>query len=217
MTSLEAVQERHSVRSYEKRSLEDEDVAKLEAYIMQINKESGLGLRLITDEPLAFGSFKAHYGKFSGVTDYIAVSGGKGMSEKAGYYGEKAVLYAQTLGLRTCWVALTYKKNKSMLTQDKLYVVIAIGYGKDDGVMHKSKGRSQVTDLTEAPDWFWDGIDAALLAPTAMNQQKFRFSLDGDKVTCSKGHGFYTGIDLGIAMLHFELGSGKEGCFRDLL
>ena len=31
------------------------------------------------------------------------------------------------------------------------------------------------------PDWFREGVVAALLAPTAVNQQKFFISRDGDE------------------------------------
>lgn len=69
--------------------------------------------------------------------------------------------------------------------------------------------------LTGAADqWFLDGVDAALLAPSAMNQQKFTFILeDGGKVRAQAGVGFYSRIDLGIAKCHFELGAG-DGTFR---
>lgn len=77
--------------------------------------ESGLHMQLVLDEPKGFDGFMAHYGKFSGVKNYIAVIGKKGrdLEEKCGYYGEKVVLYAQRLGLNTCWVALTYSKIKT--------------------------------------------------------------------------------------------------------
>ena len=54
----------------------------------------------------------AHYGKFSGVQNYIALIGRKNndLDEKIGYYGERLALVAQTLGLNTCWVALTFGK-----------------------------------------------------------------------------------------------------------
>lgn len=60
------------------------------------------------------------------------------------------------------------------------------------------------------PDWFKSGVEAALLAPTAMNQQKFTFALDGEKVSAKAGKGFYSKIDLGIAKYHFEIGAGKD-------
>lgn len=54
------------------------------------------------------------------------------------------------------------------------------------------------------------GVEASLLAPTAMNQQKYKFILDGNKVTAVCGNGFYTKIDLGIVKYHFEIAAGKE-------
>ena len=62
------------------------------------------------------------------------------------------------------------------------------------------------------PEWFERGVQAALLAPTAMNQQKFRFELlpDGKTVRAQTLSGAYTAVDLGIAKYHFEVGAGTE-------
>ena len=158
----------------------------------------------------------AHYGKFSGVTNYIAMIGKKGpdLEEACGYYGERLVLKAQQLGLNTCWVAMTYSKIRSAFSVgegEKLCIVISLGYGKTQGVPHKSKAIEKVAKTDgPAPDWFTSGVEAALLAPTAMNQQKFRFTLTDDKVSVRAGVGFYTKIDLGIVRYHFEAGAGKE-------
>jgi hypothetical protein len=62
----------------------------------------------------------------------------------------------------------------------------------------------------ETPDWFRRGMEAVLLAPTAVNQQKFTFSLEGNRVIAKAGLGFYTKIDLGIAKYHFEVGAGRD-------
>lgn len=216
MEVLEAMEKRHSVRAYTDRKIEGEVKAKLQSFLEACNRESGLHLQLVTDEPKAFDGFMAHYGKFSGVKNYIALVGKKraDLDEQCGYYGEKAVLYAQQLGLNTCWVALTYSKGKSAFQAapgEKLCMVIAIGYGQTPGSPHKSKDAAQIAKAAGAvPDWFNQGIHAALLAPTAMNQQKFTFTLDGDRVSAKAGIGFYTKVDLGIAKYHFEIGSGKD-------
>ncbi|MFR2154369.1 MAG: nitroreductase family protein [[Eubacterium] siraeum] len=72
-------------------------------------------IQLVTDEPKAFDSFMAHYGKFSGVTDYIALIGRKSdkLNEICGYYGEQLVLLAAQLGLWTAvgWQCHTRGKN----------------------------------------------------------------------------------------------------------
>lgn len=215
MDIYEAMRARHSVRAYEQREIEGEIKDMLEDKIAELNGRSGLHIQLITHEPKAFDSPMAHYGKFSGVTDYIAMIGKKDdeLEEKCGYYGEKLVLFAQQLGLNTCWVAVSYKKIKTAYMLDageKLCIVIAIGYGKTQGVPHKSKAPSEVTDMGDVPEWFKKGVEAALLAPTAVNQQKFFFSLDNGRVSARAGMGFYSKIDLGIAKCHFELGAGKE-------
>ena len=216
MNLTEAMKERHSVRQYTDRPLEQSVVSALQEEIKACNQESGLHIQLVMNEPKAFDGFMAHYGKFSGVTNYIAMIGKKGpeLDEKCGYYGERLVLKAQQLGLNTCWVAMTYSKVKAayaVAPGEKLCIVIALGYGENQGVPHKSKAASQVS-RTEGtpPDWFQAGVSAALLAPTAMNQQKFTFSLAGSRVTAKAGVGFYSKIDLGIAKYHFELGAGTE-------
>ena len=216
MTIMEAIRQRHSVRQYTDKPLGEDVIRPLEEEIAAYNKESGLHIQLVKNEPKAFDSFMAHYGKFSGVTNYIAMIGkkGPGLEEACGYYGERLVLKAQQLGLNTCWVAMTYSKIRSAFSVgegEKLCIVISLGYGKTQGVPHKSKAIEKVAKTDgPAPDWFTSGVEAALLAPTAMNQQKFRFTLTDDKVSVRAGVGFYTKIDLGIVRYHFETGAGKE-------
>lgn len=216
MNITEAMSARHSVRQYTDKPLGAEVIAAMTEEINACNQESGLHIQLVTNEPKAFDGFMAHYGKFSGVKNYLALIGKKTpkLEEKCGYYGERLVLYAQQLGLNTCWVAMTYSKIKTAFVIDsdeKLCIVIALGYGKTQGVPHKSKPAGEVMRAEEpVPDWFQRGVEAALLAPTAVNQQKFIFTLNGNQVTAKAGLGFYSKIDLGIVKYHFELGAGKD-------
>lgn len=216
MNLIEAMNLRHSVRQYIDKPLEDDVISALRKEIDEINKESGMHIQLVTNEPRAFDSFMAHYGKFSGVKNYIALIGKKGsdLDEKCGYYGERLVLLAQQLGLNSCWVAMTYSKIKSaykISNGEKLCVVIALGYGKTQGAAHKSKPMEKVINVNSSvPQWFKNGVKAALLAPTAMNQQKFILSLNGNKVSAKAGRAFYSKVDLGIVKYHFEVGAGKE-------
>ena len=216
MNLTEAMKIRHSVRQYENKPLEAEVISALQAEIADCNKESGLHIQLVTNEPKTFDGFMAHYGKFSGVKNYIALIGKKdsALDEKCGYFGERLVLKAQQLGLNTCWVAMTYSKIKTAFALDKgekLCLVIALGYGQTQGIPHKSKAISEVARVDKKmTDWFKNGVEAALLAPTAMNQQKFLFSFDGGKVSAKAGIGFYAKVDLGIVKYHFEVGAGTE-------
>lgn len=216
MDLIQAINNRHSVREYEDKLIDESIIKKLKLYIDNVNKESALNIQLVVNEPNAFDSFLAHYGKFSGVKNYIALVGKKGgrTQEQIGYYGEKIVLYAQTLGLNTCWVALTYKKIKNayiLKNGERLYAVIALGYGKTQGKERKSKTLEKVSNVNAtSPKWFIEGVEAALKAPTAINQQKFYFMEKDGEVKVMAGKGFYTKMDLGIVKCHFEIGAGKE-------
>lgn len=215
MELLELMAQRHSVRQYTSRPIEPEKRADLDALAAQINQETGLHIQLIYDEPACFDSFMAHYGKFSGVRNYIALVGKRsaGLDEQLGYYGEQLVLRAQELGLNSCWVALTHGRSRAAVRKgEKLVCLISLGYGETQGVSHRSKPMEALCGgPEERPVWFRRGMEAALLAPTAMNQQKFFFWLRPDgRVEASCAGGFYTRLDLGIVRYHFEAASGRK-------
>lgn len=214
MEIIELMKERHSVRQYTDKKIEKEKRKVLNALIAKINQKAGLHIQIIYDEPKCFNSMMAHYGKFDGVNNYIALVREKSKPDEAlGYYGEQIVLKAQELGLNTCWVAMTHGKSKAQIDKgEKLVCLISLGYGKTAGAAHKSKKLSEVCNYKkDMPEWFLSGMEATLLAPTAMNRQKFYFELLPDnsiKITCGKG--LYTKLDLGIVKYHFEVVSGKR-------
>lgn len=219
MTILEAIKARHSVRKYSDKPLEAPAADALNAEILKCNAESGLNIQLVLEEPKAFASGMWKYGQFSGVRNYLVMAGpkGKDAEEKVGYYGERLVLLAQTLGLSSCWVGLTYKKIPGAFTLregDTVHCVIALGYGITPGVQHPLKPVDNFYECEgTAPQWFLDGMQAALLAPTAINQQKFRFILhEGGIVEARTQFSMagYTNIDLGIVKYHFETGAGRD-------
>lgn len=217
MDLMQAMQERHSVRAYTEQRIEDEKRKKLDDLIRECNQESGLHIQIRYDDPSGFDSKLAHYGSFRNVNNYIILAGKPcdDLPEKYGYYGERLVLEAQAMGLNTCWAALTFHKSKvkkQIPDGEDLVLVIAIGYGAGQGSSHKSRPFESVVETTgELPDWFRAGAQAALLAPTAVNQQKFKMRIeDGEPVIRTAGIGPYTKIDLGIVKYHFELASGHK-------
>ena len=224
MTLQEAIKARHSVRAYKEQPLSDADARALEVMIAKLNQEGRLHIQLIRNEPKAFLGPFARYGKFSNVTDYLVMAGVKAddLDDRIGYYGEQLVLYAQTLGMNTCWVGLSYTKIPGTYVLKEGEVIqayISIGYGATQGVTHKIKRIDQVSNVSDdSPEWFRRGVEAALLAPTAINQQKFSFELlpteDGQlpRVLAKRHFSLvgYTQMDLGIAKYHFELGAGTE-------
>jgi len=225
MTLEEAIRARHSVRQYTEKPIEAEKIQQLQDLIDECNREGRLHIQLVTDEPKAFANGIAHYSKFRDVRNYIAMICKKGDDVNLGYYGEKVVLLAQCLGLNTCWVGASYRKQPDQYKVDNdetLVCVVSLGYGATQGSPHSQK--RTIADVTDDqrttdhgkpfPEWFVRGTEAALLAPTAVNQQKFAFILhDGNKVEAQKRFAIfanYAPIDLGIAKCHFEIGAGKE-------
>ena len=215
MEALELMKQRHSVRQYKPRAIEPEKRAALNDLCSELNHKAELSIQIVYDEPNCFDSFMAHYGKFSGVHNYIALIGKKSpeLEETLGRCGEQLVLKAQELGLNTCWVAMTHGKSRAVVGPgEKQVCLISLGYGETQGVAHKSKPMQALCRCAEPiPEWFEKGMTAAMLAPTAMNQQKFRFELRADgTVKAACGSGFYTKLDLGIVKYHFEAASGKK-------
>ena len=214
MNIHEAIRARHSVRKYTDLKIEGETAAALEAYVQQLNAESGLRMQLCLNEPEAFGSKLACFGMFKGVTDYLALVGSDGaaLDETCGYYGEKFVLQAQMLGLNTCWVLATYNRRKCAAevgSGEKLCCVIALGYGETQGKPRRSKKIEDVCPNRELPDWFRRGVEYALMAPTGVNQQDFTLELTPDGVRAGCGRGPCKKIDLGIVQCHFEIGASE--------
>jgi nitroreductase len=234
MSINEAIERRHAIRSYTERPIADEAAKELRDLIDAHNRASGLSMRLFLDEPQAFSSVIGRIG-FKNARNYLALIGKNDdseLDEKCGYHGEQVVLRATQLGLGSCWVAMGFRKTAISLTPgEKLRLIVALGYGAVEGKDHRSKpleelyavegataGAAGATGVAGAaedagnamPAWFERGIKAAQLAPTARNQQKFRFVLTGDTVRAEDTGGILSRVDLGIVKCHFELAAAPE-------
>lgn len=222
MTLSEAIDARHSVRHYISKPLSQDIIDAIQAKIDACNREGNLHIQLVLNERKGFSGMMA-YGSFSGVENYIVMAGHRSedLDERIGYFGEQIVLLAQQLGLGTCWAGLSYRKVKGTYTlapDEKLACMISLGYPDDAGRKHKRKRVADVSNVSSVtPLWFERGVQAALKAPTAVNQQKFYFEYVGeqDGVSLVRARRLfsvvgYTKMDLGIVKLHFEIGAGKE-------
>ena len=218
MDIKELIKSRHSVRQYKDIPIEEDVRIRLDELVKEGNEESGLNIQVIYDDPECFDTFLSHYGKFKNVVNYFAIVGSKDLDdleERGGYYGQKLVIAAQQMGLNTCWVGGTFGRGKCKASHEKnekLVCVIALGYGENEGVRHKSKPVAKLCNVSEneMPMWFKNGMVAAMMAPTALNQQKFYVTLDGEDVTITSGRGPYTKVDLGIVKYNFEAVTGRK-------
>ncbi len=225
MTDMQAIDLRCSRRTY----LSDEIKCKDELIklIDEYNEASGLNAVFVDDASILFKGFKASYGLLKNVRSVLLLKGNTdNIKEKAGYYGEKFVLEATKLGLGTCWIGGTFDRDNSFFQQYKdetIVCLIAVGnISQNKGLKEKfiasvakrkTKTAEQVcTYDTTPPKWFFDGVEAALKAPTAINSQKFKFEYKEGKVQASIPDDYVMDlIDLGICKLHFEIGA--QGSF----
>ena len=157
MDILELMRSRHSVRRYTDEPLPEDKASALSACIAGLNEESKLSMQLILNEPAAFGSVISKISSFANVTDYIAIVGkdSPDLEEKAGYYGEKAVLEATKLGLGTCWMcapliaADEFRKILGLSDDDKVVTLLTVGYpdGADSNAQKSKKSLDEVFRL----------------------------------------------------------------------
>lgn len=212
ISEIEAIKNRHSVRNYENRKIDVEKLTKLNEKIDELNKKGNLHFQLIEDAGDTFNKLLNKAMGLGSAPSVIACVGpdDQTVDERVGYYGEQLVLFAQKLGLNTCWAGTFNRKNigAEVSDKEKLVISIAIGYGANQGKEHKSKTIDQIIVSNEdRPYWFNYGVEMALLAPTAINQQKFQIVYNQGDVQFRDKGGVLSQVDLGIVKYHFEVGS----------
>lgn len=216
MTLEEAMRTRHTVRRYTDRKLPGDVLEQLRERIRKNNEAHGLAMTLVTENTEDFGpALRLLLAK--GVRNYLVLAGKdmSGLDENIGYCGADIMLFAQTLGLNSWWVGGTYSRKgvrrNAAPEAEKLLGLIALGYGAAQGVPHKSKKPEEIAAYEgDAPEWFTRGVEALLLAPTALNKQAFTLRGEGRRVSLTCDNGAFSGVDLGIGKYHFQLGAGKE-------
>ncbi|MBU9896641.1 nitroreductase [Holdemanella biformis] len=210
------MEKRHTVRKYLDKPLDMDLIGLLNDRIERNNCVYNLTFKLITNNSDGLSSL-ARLMSNNSVQNYIILAGkdNSDLDKKIGYCGADLILYAQSLGLNTWWCGGMFNGKNALKHLDNKAVrvngVIAIGYGKTQGVPHKSKTADQVSHFKgDAPGWFKSGIKALLLAPSALNRQPYIVNGEGNKVSLKVKSGTFSQVDLGIGKYFFELGAGKS-------
>ena len=191
-----------SVRKYKDEPIPEDILATLLNKVWEINKEAVMLVQFVTDEPREFCRFKSAsrvfpYGVLTGARVYFIMARKKGdeVDEKIGYYGERLVMRAQSLGLKICWVGLIYSNIPGayeLADDEKIACYISPGYGQTQGKSHKSKPVREISNASDlTPKWFNRGVEAALLATTARQPKEVLhrvFGIQGLQ-PCAQGHG----------------------------
>lgn len=213
MNMKEAMKERHMVRKYTNQKISEDLVSKLNGRIEENNKNHDLSMRLMINNDKAVNRI-IQLLLAKGVKNYIILAGNdrEDLAEKLGYSSADIMLYAQTLGLNTWYIGSTFNRGVSNYVPGKKVIgIVAIGYGVNHGVAHKSRNMEEVSSYEGTmPGWFKNGIEASLLAPTALNKQDYKIIGKEDKVKIEIENGIFTGANKGLIKYHFELGAGKE-------
>lgn len=210
------MEKRHTVRKYLDKPLDMDLIGLLNDRIERNNCVYNLTFKLITNNSDGLSSL-ARLMSNNSVQNYIILADkdNSDLDKKIGYCGADLILYAQSLGLNTWWCGGMFNGKNALKHLDNKAVrvngVIAIGYGKTQGVPHKSKTADQVSHFKgDAPGWFKSGIKALLLAPSALNRQPYIVNGEGNKVSLKVKNGTFSQVDLGIGKYFFELGAGKS-------
>lgn len=210
------MEKRHTVRKYLDKPLDMDLIGLLNDRIERNNCVYNLTFKLITNNSDGLSSL-ARLMSNNSVQNYIILAGkdNSDLDKKIGYCGADLILYAQSLGLNTWWCGGMFNGKNALKHLDNKAVrvngVITIGYGKTQGVPHKSKTADQVSHYKgDAPGWFKSGIKALLLAPSALNRQPYIVNGEGNKVSLKVKNGTFSQVDLGIGKYFFELGAGKS-------
>lgn len=225
MITVGTIRERHSVREYDGKPLTQAEFNVLGAVVEECARESGLDIQLVGDNPEVF-NVVARFGLIRGCFTHVAfvvddakVGGATkvAVDEAIGYWGQKIVLVAQDMGLNTCWCALcSRKKSRAVVASGKkVRLVIAVGHGKTQGFPRKTKsvGALSSVECEKLPAWFAMAMEAAQLAPTAMNNQNFKITLlsDGKTVRIDAPQSGLNVIDEGIVRCNFEIAANESG------
>lgn len=241
-----AIKKRRSRRHFDlNRPIEPETLAALDALCKQFRPFPHARSRLVTESRKGiFKGIVGSYGKIKGAPAFIAFIGDMNspfVQEEVGYTGEGIILEATALGLNTCWVAGFFRPESvaSLIdigSKERILSVTPVGYARKFesleeklmtgfGRTHKRLPVAKLVsglEKEEMPDWAKASLEAARLAPSAVNRQPWGFNVEDDGITVfvrTSGPEFNVSkrLDCGIAMLHIEvaaLSSGVKGDWK---
>lgn len=196
----EALEHRHSMRSYTGEKLPKDLKNKLVEFIEEgWEPYPGARTRMVLLEGKQATSkiFKGLIGSYGAVQNapavllMIANIDDPYFYEATGYMGEQLVLYATYLGFDTCWVGGFFRpevaaKMGDLQPNERVLAVTPIGYAKKDGMSSLYEGifkfgtkrgkRKSLEEISaieggEPPRWYDRALQAVQVAPSSYNDQ----------------------------------------------
>lgn len=205
----EVIKRRISNRTYEERSLTEEDKKKLLEFNSTLTNPFGVEVKVqyISKEKGADDIQLGTYGTIKGAKDFLAITvkDQPYAMEAIGYQFENLVLYATDMGIGTVWLAGTFKRkdfiNAIEIGEDDLFPCICpLGYPAQkqsflEKITKASLGSKKRKDwdklffledftkaLTKADAGIYeDALEMLRLAPSATNSQPWAVVKEGNK------------------------------------
>ncbi|MEA4900536.1 nitroreductase family protein [Desulfitobacterium sp.] len=234
-----AIFQRHSRRQFDGRKLSKDFVTKLSDFAILLNDQvPGARAVVVNENPdKVFKGAVGNYGKVKGAPAYAAFIGNMkdpNVQEKVGYLGEYFVLEATSMGLATCWIGGFFRLEVVQAqihldANEQILAVTPIGFAKEEYTLEekmmsgfaKSHKRRNLETLCltlpkeQSPAWIISALEAAQVAPSAVNRQPWRFSVEDETIKVSMdnlrdSYHISKRLDCGIAMAHIELGAKHE-------
>ncbi len=233
LEGMELVRHRRSVRTFDGNPLSAEDTAKLQAFLQTVENPYGIDIewRILSAKEKGLSS-----AVIVGADTFLA---GKTRQvpraeEAFGYAMEELVLYAETLGIGTTWIAGTmdrpaFEKAMDLAEGEVMPCVTPLGYparrmSLRETMMRKgvkADSRMDFSELFFAGDFrtpltpekageLAEALEMVRWAPSAVNHQPWRAVIDGNKVHFyekqSKGYVSPSGWDI----QKIDMGIGME-------
>lgn len=235
----DAIFQRRSRRQFEKRQIDSGILERLDSVCNEFRPFPGARAVLLNQSP--DNVFKGAIGKYGKIKDapscivFIGSADDAYTNEKTGFIGEGIILEATALGLATCWVAGFFRPQVAaevaeISVNEKVLAVSPVGYAIENWTLEEKImsgfGRShRRKPLNELITGFHENmlnesiktiLEAARLAPSAVNRQPWRFKIETDGITISTDNirdtfSISKRLDCGIAMLHIEIAASRCG------
>ena len=204
MAENQMIRKRKSIRKYDSTPLDAGALEKIRAQIESLKPlypEIRCSIE-ITDKTKGLFNVKApHYLIFGSEEK-------EGSLENIGFIGQQLDLFLSESGIGACWLGASKPGEKE---SSALPFVICMSFGKPAEPLHRTLSEFKRKPLSEISEGSDKRLEAARLAPSAVNAQNWFFNADNGKIHCYRKKsnsllGFIYNklhaIDMGIALCH---------------
>lgn len=207
----EIIRKRKSIRKYNLAPLDAATLEKVQAHIMSIKPlypDVNYSVEIVNKTKGIFNVKAPHYLIFGSEEK-------DGAYENIGFIGQQLDLFFSESGIGSCWLGASKPEAKE---ESALSFVICMAFGKPAEPLHRDISEFKRKPLNEVSEGIDKRLEAARLAPSAVNAQNWYFAAKNGIIHCYRKKsnpllGFIYNklhcIDMGIALCHIAEESEK--------